>query len=176
MPRQIDIPQSVIDYAENIIREKASSSDIIKAVSILLAAKSNLSVDKISEIFQINRRTFFRYRDEFIKRADKPDEVLKKSWGGRRHMYLTQEEEIKFLGQFVKEAKKGTFVSASLIHETLIKYIGKKVSLSTTTRLLERNGWRKVLPDAIEAKIDDKLQKNLKKDHLQSVWLPPLKK
>jgi hypothetical protein len=176
MSRHVDIPQSAISYAENIIDQHQAASEIIKAVSVLFAAKTNLSVDEISEVLQINRRTFFRYRDEIITLADNPIDAGKESWGGRRHTYLTQEEETAFLATFIEESRKGAIVSATIIHEALIKYIGHSISLSTTTRLLERNGWRKVVPDTQHPKADFQLQEEFKKKHFRSAWLPPLKK
>jgi transposase len=99
---------------------------------------------------------------------------LKNSWGGRRNSYLTEQEEIKFLSQFEADAKKENLVSAVKIHEALEKRLGVSISFSTTTRLLERQGWKKVKTDKRQralqsAKKGGKAQSKLK--NYQSVWI-----
>jgi hypothetical protein len=60
-----------------------------------------LSVDTISEILHIDPRSFYRYRKEFISRVENSDIIAKKTWGGRRNMLMSEEEEeIEFLSKF----------------------------------------------------------------------------
>jgi hypothetical protein len=70
-----------------------------------------LDVDQISNVLPINRRTFFRYRDEFILKVKNPASIKKQTWGGRRNSLMTEEEELEFLSQFINNAEKGFFVS-----------------------------------------------------------------
>jgi transposase len=174
MARPINIPKEVLTYADNIIIQQSAGSDLVKAISISMALKTDLGVDKISEVLNINRRTFFKYRDEFIARVKTPDEANKQTWGGRRNFLMTEKEEKKFLSKFIEDAKKGYLVSAVPIHEALIKKLGHDVPYSTTTRMLERNNWRAVKPDTRHPKSDQQAQEAFKKNS-RHLWQPPKK-
>ena len=66
--------------------------------------------------------------------------------GGRRRGYLPLAEEKKFLTQFIDSAKKGLITTVSKIKRAYEAKIEKTVHQSTIYRLLERHGWRKIMP------------------------------
>jgi putative transposase len=63
--------------------------------------------------------------------------------GGRRHQYLTLEQERDFLQPFVARAAKGEIATVAEIHQALSQRVGHPVDDSTTYRLLNRQGWSK---------------------------------
>ena len=69
-----------------------------------------------------------------------------KGKGGRYNSYLTSEEDQIFMDDFISQAKKGQIATAGQIKEAYEKRIGKQVHKTTIYRLLERTGWRKVVP------------------------------
>ena len=66
--------------------------------------------------------------------------------GGRRHAYLTVEQERAFLQPFVARAKLGELVTTRHIHLALEAEVGHRVHHSTIYGLLARHGWRKLVP------------------------------
>jgi transposase len=66
--------------------------------------------------------------------------------GGRRHQYLTLEEEQAFLAPFFSRAEKGERATAGEIKYTLEARIGHEVEETTIYRLLSRHHWRKPVP------------------------------
>ncbi len=66
--------------------------------------------------------------------------------GGRRRGYLSLAEEQEFLAQFMDPAKKGLITTIAKIKQAYEEKVAKKVHKSTIYRLLERHGWRKVMP------------------------------
>ena len=86
-----------------------------------------------------------------------------KGKGGRRNAYLTLEEEKKFMEKFENQANKGYISTALEIKDEYEKLIEKKVHKSTIYRLLERNGWRKVVPRPHHPKKDKEKQESFKK-------------
>ena len=62
-------------------------------------------------------------------------------------MTITKEKEL--LNKFLKPVNTGKIATVAKIKETYDKKIGRKVHISTITRLLRRHGWRKVLPRPI---------------------------
>jgi transposase len=63
--------------------------------------------------------------------------------GGRRHQYLTLEQERAFLQPFVARAMQGEIATVAEIHQALEERVGHPVDDSTTYRLLNREGWSK---------------------------------
>ncbi|KJU82294.1 transposase [Candidatus Magnetobacterium bavaricum] len=66
--------------------------------------------------------------------------------GGRRNAYFTEEEERRFLEPFISKASICKIATAGEIKMELEKAIGHSVHKTTGYRLLERNGWRKLVP------------------------------
>jgi transposase len=62
--------------------------------------------------------------------------------GGRRHQYLTLEQERAFLQPFVTRAAQGEIATAAEIHHAFEERVGHLVDDSSIYRLLNRHGWR----------------------------------
>jgi transposase len=63
--------------------------------------------------------------------------------GGRRHQYLTLEQERAFLQPFVARAAQGERATADEIHHAFEQRVGHTVDDSPISRVLNRQGWRK---------------------------------
>ena len=83
--------------------------------------------------------------------------------GGRKHAYLTVEEEKEFLAPFFRKAEAGGVLTVAEIKETYEKLVNKRVPPSTIYRLLHRHGWRKIAPRKRHPKSDPKQQEKAKK-------------
>jgi transposase len=66
--------------------------------------------------------------------------------GGRRREYLTLEEEKQFLAPFFAQAESGAIATVAQIQEAFEERVGHEVDDSTIYRLLNRHGWRKLMP------------------------------
>lgn len=64
--------------------------------------------------------------------------------GGRRHQYLTLEQERAFLQPFLTRAARGEITTVVEIQLALEAQIGHEVNKSTLYRLLDRHGWRQL--------------------------------
>lgn len=83
--------------------------------------------------------------------------------GGRRHEYLTLEQEQEFLAPFFAQAQAGTISTAAQIKQAFEARVGQEVAESTIRRLLNRHGWRKLVPRPIHPKADSAEQALFKK-------------
>jgi len=92
--------------------------------------------------------------------------------GGRRHEYLTLEEEKQFLVPFFARAEKGELATAAEIQQAFEEHVGHQVQDSTIYRLLDRHGWRKLMPRPRHPKADQGVQDQFKKT-LPHKWRPP---
>ena len=84
--------------------------------------------------------------------------------GGRRRGYLSLAEEQEFLAQFMDSAKKGLITTISKVKRAYEAKIDKNVHESTIYRLLERHGWRKVMPRSHHPQTNFKEQEEFKKN------------
>ncbi len=84
--------------------------------------------------------------------------------GGRRRGYLSLAEEQEFLAQFIDSAKKGLITTISKVKRAYETKIAKKVHKSTIYRLLERHGWRKVMPRSHHPQKNVEKQEEFKKN------------
>jgi transposase len=66
--------------------------------------------------------------------------------GGRRHEYLTAEQEQKFVAPFFARGESGELATAGEIKRAFELQVGHEVQESTIYRLLHRHGWRKLVP------------------------------
>ena len=83
--------------------------------------------------------------------------------GGRRHQYLTREEEEQFLAPFFARAEEGELTTTAEIWRAFESRVGHHVDDSTIYRLLNRHGWRKLMPRPRHPKADPQAQEQLKK-------------
>jgi hypothetical protein len=83
--------------------------------------------------------------------------------GGRRHEYLTLEEEKQFLAAFFAQAEEGLIATTAEIWRAFETRVGHPVDDSTIYRLLDRHGWRKLMPRPRHPKADPQAKEQFKK-------------
>jgi transposase len=83
--------------------------------------------------------------------------------GGRRSGYLSLAEERAFLAPFFGRAQKGELATTEEIWRALEARVGHEVDDSTIYRLLNRHGWRKLMPRPRHPKADPQAQQQFKK-------------
>ena len=83
--------------------------------------------------------------------------------GGRRHEYLTLPEEKAFLAPFFAQAERGEIATVAEIQRAYEAKVGHEVDDSTIYRLLNRHGWRKLMPRPRHPQADLQEQEQFKK-------------
>jgi len=83
--------------------------------------------------------------------------------GGRRHEYLTLEQERTFLQPFFARAETGEIATAEQIQQAFEAQVGHPVHITTIYRLLDRHGWRKLVPRPRHPKANAEEQAAFKK-------------
>jgi transposase len=84
--------------------------------------------------------------------------------GGRRREYLTLKEEEQFLAPFFTRAESGEIATVTQIQQAFEARIGHEVDDSTIYRLLNRHGWRKLMPRPRHPQADLQAQDQFKKN------------
>jgi transposase len=83
--------------------------------------------------------------------------------GGRRHEYLSLQEEQSFLAPFFARAQSGEIATSAEIWQAFEVRVGHEVDGSTIYRLLNRHGWRKLMPRPRHPKASKEAQEQFKK-------------
>ncbi len=83
--------------------------------------------------------------------------------GGRRRQHLRAEQEAEILVPFVERAGAGGLLKVAEIQQAYEQRAGVTVAPSTIDRLLDRHGWRKVVPRPRHPKADVAPQAALKR-------------
>jgi transposase len=164
MARKTTQDNNTILYAQSLSKNTNSLIEFKKCLSITLNSVSGLDPDTIARILCVDRRTIFRYRKDIDLLAKGLQDPNKNDWGGRRNSLMTEHDEKVFLEPWVKKALVGELVDIKLINAAHIAAVGRKVTPSTTYRMLLRNGWRKIKPDTRHPKSEPAIQEELKKN------------
>jgi transposase len=83
--------------------------------------------------------------------------------GGRRHQHLSAEQEQQLLAPFISRAEAGGMLNVAEVQQAFQQRVGKEVAPSTIYRLLDRHGWRKVVPRPRHPKANVQAQGAFKK-------------
>lgn len=85
--------------------------------------------------------------------------------GGRRHEYLSVQDEKQFLAPFFARAEAGELATAAEVQCAFEALIGHEVEKSTIYRLLHRHGWRKLMPRPKHPQTSKEAQELFKKTY-----------
>jgi transposase len=83
--------------------------------------------------------------------------------GKNPRAYLSFEQETAFLESFNDPAKNGHLTTIQAIQEAFEQLVGTPVAPSTIYRLLDRHGWRKLVPRSYHPEGDKDAQEAFKK-------------
>jgi transposase len=171
MSRTSKHPASVVERAKVAADSASTLQELRLAQAILLPAFLGATIAQTAEALGVGHATVSRLRATFRSTQQAQTPVPKSAWGGRRHCWMTLEEEKSFLAPWLEQALTGTLVVVSPIRAALCQRLGQPVKASVVYRMLARHGWRKVAPDTRHPKSDPAVQEAWKKNSRMS-WKP----
>ena len=128
---------------------------------VLIRATLGSSAAQIAQLLGWSTATVHVIHSRWHKEGDSIFELRDR--GGRRHQYLSVEQEQALLTPFVQRAEAGGMLTVSEIQRAYEVQSGRQVAPSTVYRLLDRHGWRKVVPRPRHPKADIAAQAVFKK-------------
>ncbi len=172
MGRTVAFSDAEIAEAKRMVSKSADVREIKQGMSVVLSAELGLNIKAVAIALQSSPATVVRLHGRVRSCADKshPDADGKAAWGGRRHAYMTPEEEDEFLRPWAEMAEQGGVLIVPPIHKAFENRIGRRVQPATIYRLLARHGWRKIAPDNIHPKGDREVQEVFKKRGSRWLW------
>ncbi len=172
MGRKVAFSDEEIAEAKRMVSEATDVREIKQGISVVLSVELSLTNEKVAIALQSSPATVVRLHGRVRSCADKshPGADGKAAWGGRRHAYMTPEEEKEFLRPWAEKAEKGGVLVVPPIHKAFEERIGRRVQPATIYRLLARHGWRKIAPDNVHPKGDPEVREAFKKGGSRWLW------
>ena len=162
MPKKAKLSTRVIELALEAV-QKAQAPDVLRmAQTVVVPSVLNVPDRTTAEIIGRSRTTVVRLRKKFREQYVGSKQQGRK-WGGRRYSYITAEEELQFLSQFVDKAKDGGILVVSEIKRAFEALVGGKVARTTIYRMLDRHGRRTIVPQPRNPKSEIEAREGFKK-------------
>ena len=138
-------PISEEEYEAIKAAERATEDkNVSKRLRVLMLLYEGYRAIEVAKIMGINRSTVYlqynRYRAEGLER------YARNNYTGGNHKALTDAQEREILDEFEKKAQEGQIITAQEIKAAFDKVRGKDTGRGYIYMLLERHGWRKVMP------------------------------
>lgn len=143
------------------LKRAGSHSEYQRIQCVLIRATLGSSAGEIAQLLGWSTATVHVLHSRWAKEGEAIFDVHGR--GGRHHQYLTPEQEQELLAPFVQRAQGGGMLTVAEIQQAYRERSGRQVARSTVYRLLERHGWRKVVPRPRHPKADVAAQAAFKK-------------
>ena len=143
------------------LKTASSPSQSKRIQCVLLRVTQGSSAAEIAQLLGWSTATVHVMHSRWAKEGEAIFDVRPR--GGRHHQHLTQEQEAQLLAPFIERAQAGAMLSVAEIEQAYQERIGKAVARSTVYRLLQRHGWRQVVPRPRHPKADVLAQGAFKK-------------
>ena len=123
--------------------KKNKNKRIEKKLQVLIMRHDNKGNDKISERTGYNERYITTLMGQYKKQGLEEFIRIKQT---SHHRNLSEEQEAKVLARCEEEADAGQELTASQIRKELESELGRETPANYVYRVLQRHGWRKVMP------------------------------
>lgn len=143
------------------LKRASSHTEYQRIQCVLIRATLGSSAPEIAQLLGWSTATVHVIHSRWSKEGDAIFDLRGRTGGNHRHLDHAHEQQ--FLAPFVEQARSGGMLSVAQIRLAYEQRIGKTVAASTIYRLLERHGWRKLVPRPRHPKADVAAQAAFKK-------------
>lgn len=161
MKRLIAGDKETIERLAERLKNANTRAEYQRIQCVLIRATLGNSASEIAQLLGWSVATVHVIHSRFAKEGDAIFDLRRR--GGRHHQHLSVEQEEALLAPFVEQAGAGGVLAVGEIRQAYEAMIGKTVAPSTVYRLLDRHGWRKVMPRPRHPKADVAAQATFKK-------------
>lgn len=155
--------KTALESAKEIILRAQTIEQLRQAQAVVFPLEHGFTLEQTARAIGHSRRWTSTLRNRFIQGLRIGDQG-KAVRGGRRKACFTPERETAVLKPLLDSAAQGGVLVVSQIKPLLEKALGREMALSTTYKLLHRQGWRKLAPDKKHPKSDSAVQESWKKN------------
>jgi len=143
------------------LKKANTHSEYQRIQCVLIRATLGSTAAQIAQLLGWSTATVHVIHSRWAKEGDVIFDL--RGRGGRRHQHLSAEQEQQLLAPFISRAEAGGMLNVAEIQQAFQQRVGKEVAPSTIYRLLDRHGWRKVVPRPRHPKADVQAQGAFKK-------------
>ena len=147
---------------ERLLRESSSKSQMQRIQCVLLRSRQGLACDEVAAVVGFSpgwvRQVWSAYLNVGV------EGLVCQVRGGRRRSNLSLQQEQALVDTFAEKARVGGVLVVSEIHCAYEEAAGHCVPKSTIYRMLDRHGWRKVVPRPHHPKNDPQACAEFKKN------------
>lgn len=144
--------KATVERLAERLKRAGSHPEYQRIQCVLIRATLGSSAAEIAQLLGWSRATVHVIHSRWAKEGEAIFDV--RARGGRRHQHLTPEQEQELLAPFVQRAQAGGMLTVTEIQQAYRERSDKEVARSTNYRLLDRHGWRKVVPRPRHPKAD----------------------
>lgn len=157
--------RKTIEKLKQLIKSKDKSLCLRRIQCVYFRLKKGWSSEEIAPLVGYCASYVREVNSDFEKNGFEIFKLEEK--GGRKRENLSMEEESELLKSFEKLSGKGGILQISEVHkmysETVMSKGKKEPAKSTTYHMLQRHGWRKVMPRPKHSKNDKRKMEDFKK-------------
>lgn len=143
------------------LKKASSRSEYQRIQCVLIRATLGSTASEIAQLLGWSTATVHVIHSRWAKEGDAIFEL--RSRGGRRNQHLSAQQEAEVLAPFIGQAEGGGMLKVAEIQRAYEQLVGKAVAPSTVYRLLDRHGWRKLVPRPRHPKANVAAQSAFKK-------------
>jgi transposase len=143
------------------LKKASSHAEYQRIQCVLIRATLGGSAAQIAQLLGWSTATVHVIQSRWAKEGDTLFDL--RGRGGRRNQHLSPAQEDQLLAPFTAKAQAGGLLHVSEIKQAMEKKVGNAVAPSTVYRMLDRHGWRKVIPRPRHPKADMQAQDAFKK-------------
>jgi transposase len=163
------LPPSAEKKLTQLLEQAATKADYRRVLCVWLRVALGMSAAEIATALGWSLGTVHNLHSQYLHAGTSI--LVGSGRGGRRRELLTLAEEETLLAELVARAEQGDITEASAVRAALEQQAGQVVAKSTVYRLLERHGWRKLVPRPFHPDTSLDAQEAFKKS--SGVWCAP---
>ncbi len=161
MKNLISCDKPTIAALADRLKQASSHAEYQRIQCVLIRATLGSTAAEIAQLLGWSTATVHVIHSRWAKEGDALFDLQGR--GGRHHQHLSEVEEKRLLAPFAAKAQAGGLLHVSEIKEAMENKVGSTVAPSTIYRMLDRHGWRKVIPRPHHPKADMQAQDAFKK-------------
>lgn len=161
MKNLIPSDKATISALAERLKRAGSHAEYQRIQCVLIRATLGSTAAEIAQLLGWSTATVHVIHSRWAKEGEALFDL--RGRGGRHHQHLSAQGEADLLAPFAAQAQAGGLLHAREIKCALEQQVGAAVAASTVYRMLDRHGWRKVVPRPRHPKADKQAQSAFKK-------------